>query len=142
MDTEKPALTDPQVPPSVPALKSALGASYAAYRKLIDTICDEPYRLAQEWKYFRDGKAWLCKITFKKKTVFWLSAWQGYFKAGFYFTSKNSGDIAGLPIHKKAKEAFATSASIGKLLPLVISVTEEKHIKDIILLAEYKKGKL
>ncbi|PKP08994.1 MAG: hypothetical protein CVU09_13085 [Bacteroidetes bacterium HGW-Bacteroidetes-4] len=37
-----------------------------------------------QWRYYNDGKAWLCKVSYKKKTVFWLSVWEAYFKVAFY----------------------------------------------------------
>lgn len=45
-----------------------------------------------------DGKAWLCKVVFKKKTGFWLSVWDGFFKAGFYFVERHCPGIHELEI--------------------------------------------
>ena len=51
-----------------------------------------------EWRYYNDGKAWLCKVVNKKKTVFWLSIWEHYFKTSFYFTEKHLESIDALNI--------------------------------------------
>lgn len=142
MTAEKPLLTDPRVSPSPAILKSVLGASYDIYKRLMDTISEQPFHVVYEWKYYHDGKAWLCKATFKNKTVFWLSAWNGYFKISFYFTARNAEDIAGLPISKKNRDAFIRSVPIGKLIPLVLVVKDEKHTIDAVELIRYKKGKL
>lgn len=63
--------------------------------------------LNAEWRYYHDGKAWLCKITNKKKTIAWLSLWNDCIKTSFYFTEK------------RVKESFCwTSTMILKLLSL------------------------
>lgn len=36
--------------------------------------------LALEWNYYNDGKAWLGKLTHKKKTVCWVSIWKGFLR--------------------------------------------------------------
>jgi hypothetical protein len=53
---------------------------------------------ATEQRHYNDGKAWLCKLAHKKKTVCWVSIWDKFFKTIFYFTAKNDRDIEALPI--------------------------------------------
>lgn len=113
MDSEKPALTNPDVPPSPASLKDVLEDSYDPYRKIMHDVCNAPFNLKQEWKYYLDGKAWLCKVIHKKKTVFWLSAYNGYFKMSFYFTLKNADDIAALSISKKSRKYLPPVSQLG-----------------------------
>ena len=89
MKTEQ-ILTDPKVTLNSQVLQSNLGKLYAIYEKLVTTLESERYEATPEWKFYKDGGAWLCKITRKKKTVFWLSAWQSHFEAAFYFTENRS----------------------------------------------------
>ena len=56
-----------------------------------------------DWRYYRDGKAWLGKATFKKKTVVWISVWDNFIKATFYFTEKTRPAVLGLDMPKKSK---------------------------------------
>ena len=142
MDSEKPALTNPDMPPSPMSLKAVLEDSYEPYRKIMHDVCNAPFNLKEEWKYYLDGKAWLCKVTNKKKTVFWLAAYKGFFKMSFYFTIKNADDIAALSISKKIKEMFTAGKPIGKLIPLTITVKDEKYSRDILKLVQYKMEKL
>ena len=121
-------LRDPEVFPSEEVLKSGLGKSYAAYEELHKTLTDDKFGLAYEWNYYNDGKSWLCKVTFKKKTVFWLSVWEKHFKTGFYFTEKTIMGLSGIEPGKP----------IGKLIPVVINVTSKKQIKDVLKTATYK----
>lgn len=136
---ETPMLNDPNTPPTADILKQALDESYPVFLELMETIAGPEYGLVADWHYYRDGKSWLCKVSYKKKTVFWLSVWDHSFKTGFYFTEKNGSGIFKLDIDEKIKENFSSSKNVGKLIPLAISVTQKAQIKDIITIIDYKK---
>ncbi len=136
---EKPLLKDPDIFPNNEVLKATLKQSYKAFEMLMSTIAKPDYALIPEWRYYNDGKAWLCKVCFKKKTVFWLSVWEGHFKTGFYFTERFVPGIMGLGIDQSIKDDFSNSKPIGKLKPLTISVFCEDQIKDVLTVAEFKK---
>ena len=72
---EKPLLNDPAVHPDSAILKEALGESFPAFELLMDTVMSPEYGLIPEWRYYRDGGAWLCKVIHKKKTVFFNLYW-------------------------------------------------------------------
>lgn len=133
-------LKDQQQYPDEATLKKVLGASYEAFEELMKIIKDPEFSLLAEWNYYNDGKAWLCKVQFKKKTVFWLSAWDSFFKTTFYFTLKNCSGIIELDIDEKIKEDFVSSKSIGKLIPLTMEIHNKKQIKDLIKIIGYKKS--
>jgi hypothetical protein len=136
---EEILLTDSNIYPSEEVLKNALGGdNYKVFNKFIETITD--LGLAPEWKYYNDGKSWLCKICYKKKTVFWLSVWKMHFKLGFYFTEKNCSGINELNIDMSIKEEFNQSKNIGKLIPLVIEMKRIEQIEDVIKIIVYKKS--
>jgi len=65
---ELPFLKDPEIYPSDDVLKNVLGTSYPAFEELTGKIKDTEYALEPEWRYYKDGKAWLCKVCHKKKT--------------------------------------------------------------------------
>lgn len=136
---ETQLLRDHQVPPSNEVLKDALGKSYAAYEELNLIITSPDFALETQWNYYKDGKAWLCKVCFKRKTIFWISVWDKFFKTGFYFTEKNCLGIMELNIDEKIISDFKSRKPIGKLLPLAINVNRKEQIKDVIKIIEYKK---
>lgn len=131
-------LREQHVSPTKEVIKNALGDSYLVYEKLIEIITDTNYGLVTIWNYYKDGKAWLCKVCYKKKTIFWLSVWDKFFKTAFYFTEKHRLGIAELDIEEKIKEDFSRKKTIGKLIPLVINMEREEQIKDVIKVIEYK----
>ncbi len=133
-------LKDQDVFPSKDVLADALGASFSAYEELMSVISGDDFLMTPEWRYYSDGKAWLCKTCFKKKTVFWLSVWEGFFKTSFYFTAKNSAGIMELGIDEKIKNDFTNHQAVGKLLPLVINIKNTDHLSDLLQIIKYKKS--
>jgi hypothetical protein len=136
---ETPLLKDPNILPTREVLEDVLGESYLVFQELIEIITNTEYGLVTEWRYYNDGKAWLCKVCYKKKTIFWLSVWDKFFKIGFYFTEKNSSGIAEMDIDNHIKEEFSRHKAIGKLMPLGINMYRKEQIDDAIKIIEYKK---
>ena len=137
---DKPLLNDPAVPPSPEVLKNALGASYKVYEKTLAAITGEPYGLVPEWRYYNDGKAWLCKVVFKKKTIFWLSVWDGFFKAGFYFVERHLEGIYELGIDESIKQELKKAKPFGTLFPVTLSIKKPDQISDLLSIIDYKKS--
>ena len=82
---------------------------------------------------------WFCKVCHKKKTVFWLSVWEGFFKTAFYFTEKHLESIAELDISVQIKEDFCRMKPIGKLRPMVISIDKQEQLADLLKIVKFKK---
>jgi hypothetical protein len=137
---ETPLLNDPQVFPDEKILKKALGDSYEAYVETIKIITGPGYGLIPQWHYYKDGKAWLCKVGFKKKTVFWLSVWDGYFKAGFYFLERHCPGVLELNIDESIREEFKSKKPFGTLFPLKMEIRRKEQIGDLLAAIDYKKG--
>jgi hypothetical protein len=91
MESEQ-LLRDPQQKPDEKLFKTILNKQlYHLYEELQNML--SKIGLSAEWRYYNDGKSWLYKITYKKKTIAWLSLWKYFFKTSFYFTEKTSAGI-------------------------------------------------
>lgn len=136
---ETQSLRDKEVYPNKEVLENVLGKSYLAYHELTEAISNEQFNLVTEWNYYKDGQSWLCKVSYKKKTMFWISVWNEYFKTGFYFSEKTRLGIDELDIDPNIKTEFSQSKNIGKLFPLVVDVSRKEQINDVLKIIEYKK---
>jgi len=135
---ERPLLNDPDAFPTAELLAPALGRAYPAFRELSETLQSDDFRLNPEWRFYRDGKAWLCKITSGKRTVAWLSVWRGCFKVALYFTEKTGAGIADLTIADSLKDQYRSNRPSGRLKPLVIEVKKKAQLRDVHALLRYK----
>ena len=131
-------LRDSGTVPTEIVLRNALGNDiYIVYMALIEIITSE-FGLAYEWRYYKDGKAWLCKVFHKKKTIFWLSVWSDFIKTSFYFTEKTGLGIHDLFIDDDIKKRFMSTKLIGKMLNLSLDIRETDQLKDFREIAKYK----
>jgi hypothetical protein len=133
-------LREPEVLPTKEVLERVLGERFSVLNELIDIITKPENDLVLDWRYYKDGKAWLCKASYKKKTVFWLSVWTGFFKINFYFNQKNYLGVLDLNIAEEIKNNFIKKVDQGKFIPLSLNVFEKDQIKDILSIIHYKKN--
>ncbi|HQH66617.1 MAG TPA: DUF3788 family protein [Clostridia bacterium] len=138
---ETQLLRDSEIFPSAEVLKETLGNDiYDVFKSFMDTVTGAEYGLTHEWNYYNDGKSWLCKVSNKKKTTFWLSVWEGYFQIGFFFTEKHLEGIAELDIAESIKEDFCKAKPIGKLLPMIFKISRKEQLDDLQKVMAFKKS--
>ena len=139
--TENILLRDSEINPTNEVLENALGKDiFLVYEELIKIVTNAEFQLKPEWNFYKDGKAWLCKVTYKKKTVFWLSIWEKRIKTGFYFTEKTRLGIFSLQLNEKILQDFEETKTVGKFFPLVLDIDEKKQLEDLKEIIKYKKS--
>lgn len=121
-------LCDPDIYPSECLLEEILGESFHVYSSLLKLY--KANNMIYEWKYYRDGKAWLCKVQYKKRTIVWMSAWKGYIKATVYFPEKYMNDIYGLGISEAALDKIKNTRNTGKSIPCIFEMKTKEVLKD------------
>jgi len=94
-------LTDQNVYPDDDVLQSVLGKSYDAYCDML--MLFDANDIFYEWRYYKDGKSWLCKVQKKKRTIIWISVCKGYLKATIYFPEKYIDGLYHLEIAEETK---------------------------------------
>ncbi len=137
---DRSPLNDRNEYPDDPVLAGHLGRAKAAWDAFAARVASDFPGVSMEWRYYNDGKSWLCKLVFRKKTVCWISAWDGFFRTTFYFTDKNAKGIDGLDIDPALKQDFRSGDSTGKLKPLRVTVGTKKALADVFRLVRYKIG--
>lgn len=134
-------LKDPDIYPSSEVLENVLGRTvYEVLESFTGMVANDAYGLIPEWRYYNDGKAWLNKVQYKKKTVFWLSVWEGFFKVSFFFTEKHLEGIAALDISDTIKEDFARAKPCGRLIPMILDITDKEQLDDLLTVVRFKKS--
>lgn len=141
MSDEIPLLRDKDVYPNVPVLIEALGADVFEVYEALMNMADELV-FCPEWRYYNDGKVWLCKVSYKKKTIFWLSIWNKSIKVSFYFTLRTAPGILELDLPPEVSDSFRNARPIGKLIPYVYDITKREDLVVFRKVAVYKQKNL
>jgi len=121
-------LRDENVYPDEKVLRRVLGISYESYVLLLDLF--KKNELSYEWRYYRDGKAWLCKVQIKKRTIVWMSAWNGYMQATIYFPEKYLEKVYDLSISEETKIKIKSTKYVGKSKPCIFEIRDINNLND------------
>lgn len=132
------ALKDANEFPTPEVLDKVLGDSYRAFEKLSAEFAD--FGIVPEWRYYNDGKAWLCKLMLNKKNLGWLHVYDNYFNVSCFFTEKHFEAIEKLDVANEIKEEFYHSKTTGKLIPMAIRITDNKLPEDVMKMIAFKKN--
>ncbi|MFA6199694.1 MAG: DUF3788 family protein [Bacteroidales bacterium] len=133
---EKLLLREQDIYPNNNVLQTLLGDVFNAYQELEALLTS--YDLILNWNYYKDGKTYLCKVTYKKKTVFWLSIWETYIKIGFYFNEKTSLGIYNLDIDQSIITSYDSTKHVGKFRQLIFEIRDNSQFDDLTKIITYK----
>jgi hypothetical protein len=123
--------------PSKEVLKNALGKVYDVLEALETQLSQEEFAMTFDWHYYKDSKGWLCKVCYKKKTVFWLSVWEGFFRTSFFFLERHLEGIVALNIDENS---FTIDKEWGKMIPLIFNISNQKQFSDLLKIIKFKKA--
>lgn len=129
-------LRDESIYPDEAVLARVLGPSFPNYRRLLELFGRSG--LAVEWRYYRDGKAWLCKVQLKTRTIAWMSAWPSFMKATVYFPEKHSAGVFDLPLAEETKARIRDTKKVGKSMPCTFDIAADTALEDIAAVIDYK----
>jgi hypothetical protein len=109
----RPALTDQTQVPTEAVVRSHLGESGRLWEALSDRLHEEHSGFDEEWRYYRDGKSWLLKVTHGSRTICWVSVGEGAFALTVYLPARAAQQVAGssLPADLKAQFLDADPAA-------------------------------
>jgi hypothetical protein len=122
-------LNDENIYPDEKLLQTVLADSYYAYCSLLELIRNQ--EITYEWRYYRDGKAWLCKVQKKKRTIIWMSAWKGFMKATIYFPQKYVDRVYQSNISEAMKQKIRNTKDVGKSKPCLFELRNNQIPEDL-----------
>ncbi len=122
-------LRDESIYPNEIVLQAILDKSYSSYSLLIKLF--DQNEMIYEWRYYRDGKAWLCKVQKKKRTIIWMSAWKGFMQATIYFPYKDIERVYNLDISEDVKNKIKLTKHVGKSKPCIFEIRDKEIMRDL-----------
>ena len=126
---DKPCLNNKDEYPDDEVLSRHLGGAKRAWDSFFAFIKEDHPSFATEWRYYNDGKSWLCKITQKKKTVCWVSVWDRLFKTTFYFPDRAEELIAASELDKEYVDQFVNGKKYGKIRGVTVAIKKSADLK-------------
>ena len=127
----KPVMNNEARVPTEGIIFQHIGAARAQWDALFAFIQEEHPDFESEWRFYKDGNAWLMKTTRKKKTIFWLSVVADGFIVAFYFGDKAEPAILESDLSKARKDDFVNGKRYGKVRGISITMTSDDDLADV-----------
>jgi hypothetical protein len=131
-------LTDRNIYPTDDYIFSIIGEKKVHWQSIMDHMRSEYKDSDGKWNFYNDGKRWLFKMVYKKKTVFWAAVLEGTFRITFYFGKKAESAIEESDLPLKIKEEFKTAKSYGLIRPVTFIVKDNTDVDNILKLIAIK----
>jgi hypothetical protein len=136
--TENILFDDKNVRPTDELVFSHIGKKKDLWIDLMNHV-DSNYKGSEgQWNFYNDGKRWCHKRVFKKKTLFWLTVYEGSFTVTFYFGDKAETVILSSELSQQIKDDFKTGKRYGKIRAISIPVTHKDDLIPVRQLIEIK----
>lgn len=121
-------LSDKDQFPTEEIIFSHIGRTKKLWQSFFEYVHADHPDFAEEWRFYKDGKSWLKKVTMKSKTIFWLSVIKGTFTITFYFTDKAEKAIQESTLSDELKQNFKEGKKYNKIRGITVVF---KRLKDI-----------
>ncbi len=131
-------LTDKNAHPTDDYIFSIIGEKKVLWQKIMGHMSSVYENSAGQWNFYNDGKRWLFKMMYKKKTIFWSAISAGTFRITFYFGNKAESVIANSDLPDNIKEEFKTAKRYGLIRPVTFIVNENADVENILKLIAIK----
>lgn len=136
---EKRCLNDKDEYPDDEVLNRHLGKARNTWDSFLTLLGESYPAFSAEWRYYRDGKSWLYKVTKKKKTVCWVSVCAGAFKVAFYFPDRTEDLIAASKLKKEYVDQFLHGRRYGKIRGVTVTARKPTDLASIRKLIDIKE---
>jgi hypothetical protein len=131
-------LTDRNIFPSDEIIFLIIGDKQKYWKAIMNFMAENYAGSAGEWNFYNDGKRWLFKMVFKKKTIFWAGIIKDAFKITFYLGNKAESVIENSDLSAGIKEDFKTAKRYGLIRPLTFIVNQQEDLESIIKVIDIK----
>jgi hypothetical protein len=131
-------LTDKTVTPTDELIFSIIGENRVYWQELLAGVHQKYPDAMELWNYYNDGKNWLFRMIWKKKTLFWIGVHQDTFRVTFYFGDKAEPLIESSAISASLKEGFKSGKRYGKIRSISMKVQGKAEVENALKLVDIR----
>ena len=125
----KPCQKNKDEYPDDEVLARYLGKTKKAWDSFMNILEKDFPLFDPQWRYYNDGKSWLLKVVKKKKTICWVTVFDGLFKTTFYFTDKAAELINTSNLDTKYKDQYKNGKYYGKIKAISIELKNPSDLE-------------
>jgi hypothetical protein len=137
-EKENILLTNKEIYPSDELIFSIIGDKKQLWKSILEHM-DNSYKDSKgRWNFYNDGKRWLYKMVYKKKTVFWAGILNDTFRITFYFGNKAETIIENSGLPQSIIEEFRTAKKYGLIRPVSFIIRDKTDVDNVLKMIDIK----
>ncbi len=114
-EPSKLILSDKHIIPADDLIFSIIKDNKILWQTIMKHIYDNYEGSKGEWNYYNDGKKWLFKLVWRKKTIFWIGILEDTFRVTFWFGDKAELPIIESDLPETIKDDFKSAKKFGAI---------------------------
>jgi len=137
-EKENLMFSDKQINPTDDLIFSIIGDKSDLWKRIMMHMQDNFKDSSGEWNYYNDGKRWLFKMIWKKKTVFWIGILNDTFRVTFWFPDRAEVFIDASNLPEAIKDEFKNAKKYGLTRAVSIIMLGTTDVENVIKLIGIK----
>jgi len=124
--------------PTERRIKETIGASSSILREIRRYTLSSVGETKEEWKYYGVKNGWVLKTFYKKRNLFFIGMYDGYFRISFVFGERAVKTAMESEISKTLKKELSEARKYAEGQGLSLQVEDSHHFEDIKKLIDIK----
>ena len=137
-EKENLLLTDKQIYPTDELIFSIIGDKKIFWQTIMNHMSNNFRDSLGQWNFYNDGKRWLFKMVYKKKTIFWAGIITDTFRITFYLGNKAEAIIENSDLPQGIKEEFKTAKKYGLIRPVSFIIKDQTDVDNVLKMINIK----
>ena len=117
--------------PDEEMVRKALGSSYAYLENIRQFVKEEIGETVEEWKFYGQKLGWTLKKYLKKRNLFFIGMYPGYFRIAFVFGERAANNVFDSDIAEVLKKELSEARKYAEGRGINIKVDDDTYLDDI-----------
>jgi len=128
---EEKVFCEKETMPDEEMVKETLGSNYTHLQAIRQFITEEIGDTAEEWKFYGKKLGWTLKKFYKKRNLFFIGIYKGYFKISFVFGERAAQNVYDSGISSALKKELSEARQYAEGRGISINVDNDGYLDDI-----------
>ena len=127
-------------PPDEAGIKKIINEKYLLIDAIRQFIREDVGETNEEWKYYGVKTGWVLKTFLKKRNLFFIVIYKGYFRISFVFGDKAVSSILESDVSNETKKSLNEARKYAEGRGISFDIYNYEHLEDIRKLIKIKIG--
>jgi hypothetical protein len=124
--------------PDEKRVKEVLKSNYSNLEAIRSYIAETIGDTKEEWKFYGVKYGWNLKNFYKKRNLYFIGMYDGYFRIGFVFGERAFNSVMNSEVKDELKNELASAKKYAEGRGLTLEIKDDRYLNDIKILLQIK----